>query len=363
MSCGKQESGWEGTSKEQNGVIIVKNPNNPVYKEDILSLEEELSLGKREGEKEFMFTRDLSIDIDKDENIYVLDKASAEIRVFNKKGKFLKSFGWRGQGPGEFKNPQFIQILNNQEMIIWDPSTFRFLIFSLEGEYLRKISTSRLTYPLVPVKRDIKGNLIAFMIPPPPMGGPELVKLSEKLERLMTIARIEKKNSHRRHEFEVMGASLYCAVFKDDAVIWGNSEKYELQIINPQGKLIRKIIRVCKPVKITKKEKKDLEERYSHTSVARYGFKLIFPKHYPFFQDISIDEEGRIFVLTFERVSKEERFYYLDIFDSEGRYIGKVPMKKRLSNLFWKKKKLYTIERDKEGFYMVKRYNILWKYK
>lgn len=363
ISCGKQESGWEGTIKERNGVIIVKNPNNPIYKEDILILEEELSLGKKEGEKEFMFTRVLSIDIDKDENIYALDKGSAEVRVFNKKGKFLKSFGSRGQGPGEFQNPQFMQILNNQEMIIWDPSTHRFLIFSLEGEYLRKISSSRLAYQLHPVKRDNKGNLIALMIPPPPMGGPELVKLNNKLERLMTIARKEKSDSRLRREFKVVGPSLYCAVFKDDSVIWGNSKKYELQILNPEGRLIRKVIRICKPVIITEREKKDLEERYSRTSVAKYGFKPIFPKHYPFFQDISIDEEGRMFVLTSERISKEERFYYLDIFDSEGRYIGKAPMKKRLSCLFWKKKKLYTIERDKEGFYMVKRYNILWKYK
>jgi len=361
-SCGKQESGWDGTSKERNGVIIVKNPNNPIYKEDILVLEEELSLGKKEGEKEFMFTRGLSIDIDKHENIYVLDKVSAEVRVFNKKGEFLKSFGSRGQGPGEFQNPQFMQILNNQEMIIWDPSTYRFLIFSLEGEYLRKISTSRLAYPLNPVKRDKKGNLIAFMIPPPPMGGPELVKLNNKFERLMTIARKEKSDSRQRREFKVMEPSLYCAVFKDDSVLWGNSKKYELQILNPEGKLVRKVIRICKPVKITEIEKKDLEERYSRTSVAKYGFKPIFPKHYPFFQDISVDEEGRIFVLTFERVSMEERFYYLDIFDSEGRYIGKTPMKKRLSGLFWKKKKLYTIEEDEDGYQSVKRYKVTWKY-
>ena len=361
--CGIQESGWEGTIEEQNGIIIVKNPDNPIYKKDILILEEELSLGKKQGEKEYMFSRVMSIDIDKDENIYILDKASEEVRVYNKQGKFLRSFGSRGQGPGEFQNPRFIQILNNQEIIVWDSSSRRFLVFSLAGEYLRQISTARLAFPLDPVKWDKRGNLIAFIMPPPVMGGTELVKLNEKFENLMTIGRIEKDNSYPKRESKVMRPGLSCAVFKDDSVIWVNSKKYELQILNPEGKLSRKIIRFCKPVKITERSRKELEEKYSRTSVGELKYKPIFPKHYPFFQDISVDEEGRIFILTFASPRKEERFYYLDIFDSGGRYIGKAPIKRRINGLFWKKKKLYLIERDEEGFNTVKRCNIIWKYK
>jgi len=363
LSCGKRKSGWEGTIKEQNGVITIKNPKYPVYKKDILMLEEELSLGKKEGEKEFIFTRVYSIDIDKEENIYVLDNLSAEVRVFNKKGKFLKVIGSKGQGPGEMQNPHFIQILNNQKLIIWDPATYRFLIFSLEGEYLGKISSAGLSYPLEPVHWDKKSNLIAFIFPPPVIGGPELVKLNRKLDRLITISTQEKDNSSLERKSKIISPILSCAVFKDNSVIWGNSKRYELQILNPNGKLVKKIIRICKPEKVSEIAKKELLEKFSSRYVAKLGFKPIFPKHFPFFQDISVDEEGRIFVLTFERVREEERFYYLDIFDSLGRYIGKAPMKMRFSDLCWKKKKLYTIEKDEEGFYMVKRYNILWKYK
>ena len=74
--------------------------------------EEELSLGKKVGEEEFLFTRISSIDIDKDANIYILDNRSAEVRVFDKKGIFIRIIGSRGQGPGEMQNPRFIQILD-----------------------------------------------------------------------------------------------------------------------------------------------------------------------------------------------------------------------------------------------------------
>lgn len=126
--------------------------------------------------------------------------------------------------------------------------------------------------------------------------------------------------------------------------------------------MVKKIIRKCKPVKITKKDRKEIERRFSRSRLAKRGYKLIIPKHYPFFHGIWVDEEGRIFVLTYDRTGKERRFYYMDIFDSVGRYIGKVPFKIRFDTLLFKRRKLYTIERDKEGFYKVKRYNIHWKY-
>jgi len=167
FSYGKQKFKWKGQIiKERDGVVIVKNPDYPICGEDILKLEEELSLGKKAGEKEFMFIRVQSIDVDEDGNIYVLDSGASKIRVFDNSGKFLRAFGGKGQGPGEMQHPVFIQILNNKELIVYDPPTRSFLFFSLEGKYLKKIFT-RLGYPLEPVKWTEKGNLITFAIPPP----------------------------------------------------------------------------------------------------------------------------------------------------------------------------------------------------
>jgi len=78
---------------------------------------------------------------------------------------------------------------------------------------------------------------------------------------------------------------------------------------------------------------------------------------------MSVDEEGRIFLETYERVIDKENFYYFDVFDSEGKYIAKVPILVRLNSAsVWKKNKLYTIEEDEEGFQVIKRYLVVWKY-
>ena len=56
VSCGRQKSEWKGTIEEENGVTVVKNPKEPMYGEDIFSLEEDLSIGEAEGKKEYMFS-------------------------------------------------------------------------------------------------------------------------------------------------------------------------------------------------------------------------------------------------------------------------------------------------------------------
>jgi len=52
VSCQKQEAEWKGTIEEVDGVTIVKNPKEPMYGQDIFSLEEELSIGEAEGREE-----------------------------------------------------------------------------------------------------------------------------------------------------------------------------------------------------------------------------------------------------------------------------------------------------------------------
>ena len=86
--------------------------------------------------------------------------------------------------------------------------------------------------------------------------------------------------------------------------------------------------------------------------------KVEFPEYYPAFRSLSIDDEGRIFVRTFER--DEENSLYYDVFDSEGKYIAKIALK--YPPTFWKKNMLYCVQEDEEGLHVVKRYKVTWKY-
>ena len=185
---------------------------------------------------------------------FTLDNKSACLRVFDKNGEFLRTIGGQGQGPGEMHYPIFVQVIDNKELIIYDPLTRRFLIFTLDGKYLRDISSARIMSPLNPIRFDPQKNLVAFLVLPPPLGGIELKKFDSNLELIAMIYKEEKDDSYLRHEILIEGPSLSCAVSLDGRIVWGDSEKYELQILSPEGKLPKKITRDYKRLKITEKK-------------------------------------------------------------------------------------------------------------
>jgi len=71
-------------------------------------------------------------------SIYFCDQDENRILVFDLDGRYIKSFGRRGQGPGEFNNPLNIDIFNN-ELVITDNFNARIQTWSLQGQYLRQI--------------------------------------------------------------------------------------------------------------------------------------------------------------------------------------------------------------------------------
>ncbi len=83
------------------------------------------------------------------------------------------------------------------------------------------------------------------------------------------------------------------------------------------------------------------------------------PKHFPPFQTLRADDEGRVYVLTNERTEDKEKYFW-DIFDSEGKYILKIPLKTSPRVI---KNKMYVIEDDEEGYQYLKRYKITWNLK
>ena len=69
VSCGKQKTEWKGTIEEVDGVTVVKNPKEPMYGEDILSLEEDLCLGEAEREENYVFTHLSYLAVDDEESL------------------------------------------------------------------------------------------------------------------------------------------------------------------------------------------------------------------------------------------------------------------------------------------------------
>jgi len=79
-------------------------------------------------------------------NIYLLDQMSRCIKIYTKEGKFKRSYGRKGNGPGEFYLATEFSIKNNGDIYVLDNSPKRVTIFG------KKASTFKLSSSSFPLK-------------------------------------------------------------------------------------------------------------------------------------------------------------------------------------------------------------------
>lgn len=349
VSYGQQKAEWKGKVEKKDGISVIKNPKKPMYGADVFSLEEELSIGEAEGSEEYMFSEIQTVAVDEEENIYVVDAKESHIKVFDKNGEYLRTIGKKGQGPGEIGRPRGIQLTHPKELMVNDFRNRRISFFSTNGEFIRSINMGKI-FALRLFCDSNENYIVSTYVIDPPNTSYEIKKFDSNFNLLDTIATIPGPNPSAFNPFLPI---FYCRLGENDNIIYGYPKDYELQIINPEGKVMKKIVKKYDPVEVTEEEKEE------YTEDLPSQIKLDFSKYHSAYYRFTLDDEGKIFVQTWEKEEGKEGNYH-DVFDKEGRYIAKIFLK-TIPHV-WKNRKLYTIEEDEDGFQMVKRYKVAWKY-
>jgi hypothetical protein len=346
IGCGPDKSARQSTIEEADGIIVVKNPIEPIYEEDILVLEEEFTLGAEKDTDEYLFEVISDVTIDSDYNIYVLDNKACMVRVFTENGTHLRDIGRRGQGPGEFEYPVEIQITSDNELFV---AGFRYIIyFSREGNYKRRINVA---FNDLSPKLNSQGNIIARTDILGEKIRWELNKYSMEGEKLNTL--VEMEIVRDLDKYDPFYHIIYYTVLPDDSVVWALNKKYELMFINQKDDLFLRVEKDYTPINLRQKSIESIKNNQKKDASRTH----IIPKFYPPIRGIFSDDGGRIYVQTFEIDS--ENLFFFDIFSNEGKYLAKVALKGFLA--CWQKEKLYTIEQDANGYEYVKCYKVTWK--
>ncbi len=87
----------------------------------------------------FWRIRDLCCD--DEDNLYVADRGWSKVFKFDSKGQFIKSFGRKGKGPGEFGGRGLrISFGNDGYIYVFDRENFRLTSFSKNGDAIKSFS-------------------------------------------------------------------------------------------------------------------------------------------------------------------------------------------------------------------------------
>ncbi len=357
FSCGgpkaEPKPEWKGTIEEVNGVTVITNPNEPLYGELVLELEEDLSIG-REDNDNYMFFRIIDIKVDADGNIYVFERGNMRVQKFDRDGNFLCTIGRQGQGPGEYQRPIEL-IIDDKRGIIGVKDMMKLIFFDKDGNYLDKdISFEKYFHDLL---IDSNGTLWGFCFDRE--GDDEVTAdLFKILIKISSEGQIAEKfgkflDDHYRERLDsgaVLSMStgeeydLHFSLLGEQNIVYGYSKEYELNVMDLKGNLHTKIIKV-EPYKNFTAEERGKQKRAK------------LPEYKPFFYSIFTDSEDRIYARksSGHRLENVERIF--DIFSKGGYYLYRTVCP--LTPFAIKDGFFYTrVENEDTGEVFVKRFRI-----
>ncbi len=330
------QSPWKGKIETVDGIKVIRNPNAPLFGDLKLDLQEELKIG-RADDNNYLFYRLRGLDVDVEGNIYVADMGNFRVQKFDKTGKYLLTFGRKGQGPGEFDLPTTVHIEEKTgNVLVQDMSAIE--VFAPDGKPIRAIRPEHFNrdFQIAP-----DGSIIALMmISAETQTSHRLGKLASDGKVAQTFAEapftmyIEKRGEAVLSISTGQELAINFNLLDKQSVIYGYSKEYELTVADFSGKVLYRITKDELYPKFTAKEKE--------------GYKRIpLPEFKPYFYAIFIDNLGRIYVQRNKTWGEEGNSQKeVDVFSKEGIFLYKTTLPK--NTYIIRNGYVYTLEADEE---------------
>lgn len=305
---------WKGKIRKENGIIVIENKGSGLYGKKIkdnVKFKEILSLGVYEGQENLVFGRHIMIDVDLNQNIFILDIQNHRLLKFDRNGQFRWKTGRKGQGPGEIESPFDIKTTSDGGIVVVNQGG-KLHYFDKDGNFQNMIRLEKVINTIISLSKEkIFANL--WIRGQPGKAAAFFSKDGNLINYFPVEYHYGPKLSPRRGYnlgggFNVFGNRLFLSL----------PDKYEILEYTMEGKLLRKIKRDIKlkppfledgyrfitkdisgPCYLTskgflinklhiKKEKKD--EEIDKTYLDLFNKKFEFLGSYPLREDIYLTE-------------------------------------------------------------------------
>lgn len=339
-----EKGGYPVKSEIINGVKVITNPDYPRDGKFFLSLEEELSIGEVEQEGHF-FAMPGDINVSDEGTIFVSDFDLDQISCFDRSGNYIRTFGKKGNGPGEFETLRFV-LSRDGKVYAMDNVNARISILDLKGNYIHgfkmlnlrggwnKIYSDRNNHIYISKERRTEKGYVYSIFRYDPEGN-ELQDYGEFPGDLFLWTKRGDKMYPSRSSASL--ATVW-VVSNDGKLYAGYSENYLISVYDQEADLLFRFGRKFKPLPDTQKWLEGISD------------------HLPAFsRSWILDDAGNLWIELY-RLSRDQEITY-DIFSPEGIYLKHVQVKHRIETI--KNQRAYCIVPSDEELPLVKRYRMI----
>ena len=358
-ACGPGRSPAERSM--EGGVEVVFNRAQPFRsgQEGPFALEEVMRI---DAETETRIPEILGFEVDAAGEVFVLRWYVGEgdfVVKFDAGGRFLKSFGRKGQGPGELENPHHIALGRDDRLLISDLGRRLISEFDKDGAFVG-------THPLGQAVRAGAGPgdtwITQAVDQKIDMDKQQMTWSARLLDSMFK--EIKELDSLKvlmsRSDFPFPEPLLCWSASSDRAFVANEAHGYEIRIFGPDGRLERMIRKESAPVPIS-----DEFKAKALKPLPEPMWKAIhFPEYHTPYQSLAASDDGRLLVMTFEPGDRPGEFLF-DVFDKDGALIGR----KSLNGHVWEGHlwikirggRFYCLREKPNGFKEIAVSRITWK--
>ena len=337
-----------------DGVRTVLNPAFPKDGVVRYALQDDLTIGGEGGGVESVLNRPQFLAVDPEGNIYVLDWGDVEFKVFAADGRLLRTFGKKGQGPGEFDIPAYFALAADGRILLLSSRQYQMITLDGTGKYLSSFRVDGFCKALAVDRRN---RIYYSQLLIPETGGGEEFKL---VQNRMALFRADELGKDKAPLGEYLDATMMrkvqgqtmssltsresyttsWLVGPDDRVYIGYNKDYRLDVRDPDWKLLFRFGREFTPLR--------------HPEYKPDG---PHPEFYPAFSDWRkfFDGEGNLWLEQYVEKGGEDHVF--DVFSPEGIYLRQVRAPETL--FLVRGDMAYSIVRTEDELLVVKRFRMV----
>ncbi|MBN1968335.1 MAG: 6-bladed beta-propeller [Candidatus Delongbacteria bacterium] len=307
------------TIEEINDFKVFKNRNLSENDYKIQSLNERFKIEGTNNSEDSLafFASPLAADEDNVGNIFIMDKTSLTIKKFDNNGKFVISFGGKGNGPGELQGVASMVVSSGKVHVV-DFMKNAVVIFDLDGKYIKDTPLNN-GFPMHLAKVGenkfigIKDNY--YEREGVNYSAKTLTLMNNEFNDLVKIAEFEFKQDGTTSN-SMLDYLIPYAVSDDKIYISSNNEdNYTIDVYNFDGEKISEIRRDYRKVKMTKKESETFDDLLTKKNSGRKSPPLSAINKKAV-NNIYCDKNDCLWVLfSIERNKQNEKDFIVDLYE------------------------------------------------
>ncbi|MCJ7564414.1 MAG: 6-bladed beta-propeller [Candidatus Aminicenantes bacterium] len=372
-ACNKGQKSKSNASVEFiDGVECIHNTGTALHPDKTVTFVEDLSISGEDKDGNIILYEPMLSFVDDNENIYIIEIKDQVIKVFGPDGKYIKTIGAKGSGPGEFQTMTYLAVTKDGKLVVMDQTSRRTSLFDSSGRFLKSFHWQTYYSGFIMIK---SSSYITS----------EFIYSGDRQFRNLFVKEVDFNGKEIRSygefttsEPKIIRQGKYTTYFSlpvsTDSIFAGDPDrglfyhcvnnKYIIDVYDTSGKLLRKIDRPYEPVPFTDKDAKAYRARFGDLTndfLRKAIEEMEMPKVKSVVERMYVDDKGNLWIRTNEIKEEEDKILTaFDIFDSDGYYFAKVWT--AIIPYIFKKGKMYRMDTDQDtGYQSLKRYKVIWK--